>query len=253
MKARILSGWILGTVLAGGVVASGFARDSLNPSQAAVVAAKLAAATPAHVATTSVEPGTPPQTAPQPSTAAPVTPSKTDDKSLSSVRYLSPWFYEVERLTQAGVDEPVILSYIANSAGTFNLTAEQIISLKKLGASAQVINAMMEHDQELASGARPLTVTAPPPLPPSVQSALAASLHPTAETSAPTTSLVAPLPAPASSIIAPDDEPSGMWIWVEPDDVPEQPASPPVRAPYPVKLNDPIIIFQLPSFNLPCW
>jgi hypothetical protein len=45
-----------------------------------------------------------------------------------------------------------------------------------------------------------------------------------------------------------------MWVKVEPDDAPDQPASAgPVRVPYPVKLNDPIIILRLPSFALPCW
>jgi hypothetical protein len=178
------------------------------------------------------------------------------DKSLSSNRYLSPWYYEVERLTQAGVEESVVLSYIDNSAGTFNLTADQVIALKTLGASPQVINAMMEHDRQLISGERPLTAGAPPPLPPSVQATLAASLHTANPASAPRTSLAIPLPPPNRSIIAPDDEPGagGTWVWVEPDDVPEQPASAgPVRLPYPVKLNDPIIIFRLPSFALPCW
>jgi hypothetical protein len=45
-----------------------------------------------------------------------------------------------------------------------------------------------------------------------------------------------------------------MWVWVEPDDVPDQPESVgPVRMPYPVKLSDPIIILRLPTFALPCW
>jgi len=42
------------------------------------------------------------------------------------------------------------------------------------------------------------------------------------------------------------------WFCVEPDDVPDQPASlGPVRAPYAVKLNDPIVILKLPSFTVP--
>ena len=183
-------------------------------------------------------------------------PGNAADKSLSSNRYLSPWFYEIERLTQAGVEEAVVLSYINNSAGTFNLTADQVISLKNLGVSPQVISAMLEHDRELISGERPLTASAPPPLPPAVQAALDASFHTTGPASAQPATLATPLPAPTRSIIAPDDKPgaSGTWVWVEPDDVPDQPASAgPVRVPYPVKLNDPIIILRLPTFALPCW
>jgi hypothetical protein len=41
---------------------------------------------------------------------------------------------------------------------------------------------------------------------------------------------------------------------VEPDDVPDQPASAgPVRVPYAVKLSDPIVIFRLPTFTVPYW
>jgi len=255
MKTRTSLGWVLGMVLTGGAVASGFAQNGLNPSPTAVSSEKTGAAAPSPAAAASVEPGTPPQAAPQPATAAPAVPGNAGVESLSSNRYLSPWFYEIERLTQAGVGEAVVLSYI-NSAGTFNLSADQIISLKNLGASPQVINAMMRHDRELISGQRPMPVSAPPPLPPSVQAALAASLHTTDRASAPPTTLATPAPAPSGSIVAPDDESgaSGTWVWVEPDDVPDQPASAgPVRVPYAVKLNDPIIVLRLPTFALPCW
>jgi len=101
-----------------------------------------------------------------------------------------------------------------------------------------------------------MTASAPPPLPPSVQAALDAAFHTTRPASAQPATLAIPLPPPNRSIIAPDDEPGagGMWVWVEPDDVPEQPASAgPVRMPYPVKLNDPIIILRLPTFRVPYW
>jgi hypothetical protein len=61
---------------------------------------------------------------------------------------------------------------------------------------------------------------------------------------------------PWSSIIAPEDDSdaAGTLVFVEPDDVPNQPRSAgPVRVPYPVKLNDPIIILRLPTFTLPYW
>ena len=165
---------------------------------------------------------------------------------------MSPWFYEVERLAKAGVDEGVVQTYINSTAGTFNLTAEQVIYLKDLGLSPQVINTMIDHDQELISGARPLPAASPPPFPPAVQAALAARLHPGGESAAPAAT---PAPAPIrSTVIAPDDDSdaAGAWVLVEPDDVPDQPLSAgPVRVPYPVKLSDPIVIFRLPSFTVP--
>ena len=243
-------------VLAGGAVASGFAQDGLNPSQTAVSPEKTGAAAPSPAVTATVEPGTPPQAAPQSSTAAPAAPGTADGKSLTSNRYVSPWIYEIERLTQASVEEGVVMSYINNSAGTFGLTADQIISLKTAGTSTYVINAMIEHDRELISGERPITASAPPPLPTSVQAAFAAAFPATSSASPEPASLATPLPPPNRSIIAPDDEPGagGMWVWVEPDDVPDQASSDwPVRLPYPVKLNDPIIVLRLPTFALPCW
>jgi hypothetical protein len=169
---------------------------------------------------------------------------------------MSPWFYEVERLARAGIDDGVIRTYIISSAGTFNLTADQVIYLKDLGLSPQVINTMLDHDQELISGARPLTASAPPPYPPDVQAALTARLPATGAATAPSAAPDASSLAPGASTIVPDDESdaAGTWAFTEPYYVPEQPASAgPVRVPYAVKLNDPIIILRLPTFTLPYW
>ena len=162
MRARILPGWLLGIMLAGGAVASSFAQDGLNPSQTAVLPDKTGPAVPPPAAAASVEVGTPPQAAPQPSTEAPAAPGAAADKAPPPSGQLSPWYYEIERLTQAGVEDAVILSYIHNSAGTFILTADQVISLENLGASLQVISAMMQHDRQFITGERPLTASTPP-------------------------------------------------------------------------------------------
>ena len=62
----------------------------------------------------------------------------------------------------------------------------------------------------------------------------------------------APAPAPAQVIANDNSNAGGDWIYVEPDNVPDQPASAgPVRVPYPVKLNDPIVILKLPTFSVP--
>jgi hypothetical protein len=161
---------------------------------------------------------------------------------------------EVERLTKAGVDEGVVLSYVINSAGTFNLTADQIVRLKNIGVSPQVVNAMIQHDPELITGARPLTAGSPPSLPATLQAVLAAHPQPAVATATPSTVSAAPAPGPAQIIANDDYDADRDWFCVEPDDVPDQPAIlGPVRAPYAVKLNDPIVILRLPSISVPYW
>jgi uncharacterized protein DUF6600 len=69
---------------------------------------------------------------------------------------------QVVSLAQAGVEQSVILNYINNSTDLFNLDSNKIIDLNDLGVPTEVINAMMQHDQQLEqSGAAP----AQPPQP----------------------------------------------------------------------------------------
>jgi hypothetical protein len=56
---------------------------------------------------------------------------------------------QVIRLAQAGMEQSVILTYISNSAGPFNLDADKIIYLNDLGVPTEIINAMLQRDQEL--------------------------------------------------------------------------------------------------------
>lgn len=134
---------------------------------------------------------------------------------------------------RAGVEARVITSYITNSAGIFNLTADQIIYLKNEGVSPQILSVMIQHDQQLFPSAEVMPVPAAAPPGP-----------------------IATFATPgASPIVATDDS------WAQepmlPDDsyyAPEQPEGiGPVRAPYAVKLNDPIIMLRLPTFTVPCW
>ena len=69
---------------------------------------------------------------------------------------------EVVKLAQVGVDPGIIKAYIANATGTFNLDADKIIALTDLGVTSDLVNAMMDHDKNLAAGVMP-TVVAPPP------------------------------------------------------------------------------------------
>lgn len=127
-----------------------------------------------------------------------------------------------------------MLAYVTNAPGMFDLTADDIIHLKNLGVSRQVMNAMIEHDRQLLSGARPVLVAATPGV-------MMASPPPAIE---------------ASPVEANDEDWVGEPLVMEEAyyDAPEPPAGlGPVRAPYPVKLNDPIVILKLPSFTVPYW
>ena len=234
MRTRTLSGWVLGVVLASGTSALGVAQDAPKPPQTTVSSNIAVAAVPAS--------------------AVPAPANNVRDKTSSSTFHASPWVDEVERLTKAGVDEGVVLAYVINSAGTFNLTADQIVRLKNIGVSPRIVNAMIQHDPELISGARPLTAAPPPSLPASFQAALAAHPQSAVATATPSTASPPPVPAPVQIIANDDYDADRDWIYVEPDDVPDQPAIlGPVRAPYPVKLNDPIIVLRLPSLSVPYW
>ena len=75
---------------------------------------------------------------------------------------------QVIRLTQAGVDESIIMTYVTNSGSTFNLNPDKIIYLKDIGLPNEIVNAMMQRDQQLqqqmaASAYQPPAQPAPVP------------------------------------------------------------------------------------------
>jgi hypothetical protein len=78
---------------------------------------------------------------------------------------------EVVKLASAGTSEDVILAYVQNAQTPFMLSAENVIYLKDMGVSSQVITAMLNRDKTLhdqgASAYAPTTpTTAPePPVP----------------------------------------------------------------------------------------
>jgi hypothetical protein len=64
---------------------------------------------------------------------------------------------EVIKLADSGVDESVIMAFVTNSTGLFDLGVEDIIYLNDIGVSGSVVTAMMQRDQalkELSSGPR---------------------------------------------------------------------------------------------------
>jgi hypothetical protein len=165
--------------------------------------------------------------------AAPAAALKPGDQVTAPPATLSVWSQEIQRLVQAGVDARVVLSYLTNSAGIFNLTADHLIYLKGAGVPPQILSAMIQHDQQLFPGAEPLTKSPP----------------------ATTTLIATPATPGAAPIVAAEDSPA-----LEPpvSDVPyyapeQREDLGPVRAPYAVRLNDPIIMLRLPTFTVPCW
>ena len=211
MKTRILPRWLFGLLLAAITAANGCAQESPEAPPKASSSDKDAQAAPA------------PRSAP----AAPIVPGKQGEIKLS------PWSHEIQKLVQAGVDERVITAYITNSAGIFNLSPDHIIFLKNVGASPRILNVMIQHDQQLFSGAGRLTAPAPPPA-----------------------GMIATFTAPGESPVVANDDSEAQELLIPEDDyyAPEQPESlGPVRAPYAVKLNDPIIMLRVPSYSLPCW
>ena len=58
-------------------------------------------------------------------------------------------YAEVVRLTQAGVDESIVTTYVQNSTSLFNLDSDKIIYLSNLGAPNSLVTAMMQRDQQL--------------------------------------------------------------------------------------------------------
>ncbi len=82
---------------------------------------------------------------------------------------------QVFKLVQAGLDAGVIKTFVANSAGAFELDADKIITLNDAGVPSEIINAMMERDKNFYAAA-----ATPPPAPP-------ASPAPAVETAPPVT------------------------------------------------------------------
>ena len=94
--------------------------------------------------------------------------SATETSALPPNVYPTSPLAQVIRLTQAGVDESIITTYVTNSGSTFNLDSDKIIYLKDIGLPNEVVTAMMQRDQQLqqqmaASAYQPPVQPAPAP------------------------------------------------------------------------------------------
>jgi hypothetical protein len=165
------------------------------------------------------------------------------------------WLTELVKMAQSGVEPDVMLTFI-DSAGTFNLAAEQIILLRDLGVPSEIITSIIRHDVDVRESGQdtptPIRISTPPlpllkekpaPPAPSVAQTTHDSIRPPASSQ------------PEESIIAPSLE---LVMDEEREDAcpllgPPAPAKlSPVREPYPVKLNEPILMYRsaVPPANL---
>ena len=88
------------------------------------------------------------QTPPAPATAETSAPPTTPVMPPPNITPSSP-LAQVVRLTQAGVDQSIIMAYVTSSTSLFNLDSDEIIYLSNLGAPGSLVTAMMQHDQQL--------------------------------------------------------------------------------------------------------
>jgi hypothetical protein len=148
----------------------------------------------------------PPQSAkaqaqPAPPTAASTTPAPvapedptTPVKPPPAIFPTSP-LAQVVRLTQAGVDPSVIMTYITNSSSTFNLDSDKIIYASDAGVPSPMVTAMMQRDQFLQ------------------QQFAAAQAEQQAQQVQPAQPAPAPEPAPESMVdAAPQPEPQPVTV-----------------------------------------
>ncbi len=119
---------------------------------------------------------------------------------------VSPAVAEVVRLAESGVAEDIVMAYIQNSPAGFNLSADQILYVRDLGLTSQVITAMLNRDALLRSQPQPAQ-PAPEPEPEPVP--------------APTVPVEAPLTPPPTEVAAPPPQvnyfysglaPYGSWV-----------------------------------------
>jgi hypothetical protein len=159
------------------------------------------------------------------------------------------------KLARAGVDDSVMLTFI-DSAGTFNLGADQIIELRDLGVGTEVVMAMIDHDFELLSGCRPMPAGALAASPPQIQFSVS-SAGPDSTISESASELTSPSTIISSVSGSPGDASIALQFaandqeWIpavqQREAPPVQPGLSPVRTPYAVKLTDPIVMFRGPE------
>lgn len=254
MKTRMSSIWALGLVLIMAGASGAVAQATLGPSPASQPEVRTAGSKP--TATDVAGPLTTLSPASVPSSIE--KPDAKEQRPAPSA-YVSSWLAEIVKLAKAGVDDSVLLTFV-DSAGTFNLTADQIIVLRDLGVCNQVITAMIDHDFEMFSGLRPMPTFAVSASPPQITFATRSDVPRDLAAQQAITSTLVSAPAEGSaqslasddvSIVAHDqpqfaatDSIDDDWRPVIQAAAPARGGFSPVRAPYPVKLTDPIVFVR---------
>jgi hypothetical protein len=128
MKVRLYTSVSLGLALSAWPLAGGWAQQATNQSTSLISSA-------------GAEPAAAAETVAVPAPAA-------EKKLPVNIKPSGP-ASEVIKLAQAGVDDPVMLTFITNSSSMFMLNSDDIIYLNDIGVANTVVTAMMQHDQEL--------------------------------------------------------------------------------------------------------
>ena len=157
---------------------------------------------------------------------------------------------QILQLTQAGMDESVITSFISNS-GIFQLSADQIVYLNDLGVSSGVIQVMLAHDREKLAASSQNTNASNPRVALQAETATVAEILTSqrlGQTNVQAAVAVNPGPSAKTDNFSKED-----LIIVQrlpqPQPVPvKKKVFYPVRAPYPVELTAPIVFLDAPTF-----
>ncbi len=144
-------------------------------------------------------------------------PAAAPDAAANGAATLSGSAREVVKLAGEGTSEEVLMAYVQNSQSAFSLSADNLLYLKDVGLSSQVITAMLNRDTTLRNQAPP---PAPAPAPgPTPASAPAPDPGPAPTASAPTAmAATAPPPTyvsnppPEVNYFYNDLAPYGTWV-----------------------------------------
>jgi hypothetical protein len=198
--------------------------------------------------------------------SSPAVSSSQSPLARPAAAYQSPWFTQLCKLARAGIEDRVLVAFV-DAAGTFNLRPEQIIQLRDLGVSGDLVNMILQHDSEIALGLRQVPASTVPDSSSELEKLLVAGKGGPAATAARPAVPAAPkaagpqapsLPANRPSPVAPAT-PSLPAAEVAIADAgaieptlafaaPPAAAAPaelsPVRKPYPEQLTNPIIMVR---------
>ena len=144
-------------------------------------------------------------------------PSPAVSSSATIPANLSPAAAEVVKLARSGVSEDVVTAYARNSKAPFNLSADQVVSLKDAGISSSVLAAMLQHDANLrppADLAAPTMVTVQSSPPQPVAAAQPQGAYAPAPVSPPPKPIVVEQAPPGPQLEVMPLAPGPGYVWI---------------------------------------